>query len=358
MAAEQTRQTPTKGLEETMTEPTGQTTVLYTRNGFAGPMATMVREQYPPQYTRVVGDYAPRILDLHALDEQAFDDVRSLPVSVLEGPGLRMEVSYRKQDSVFGLRNVFADEVHVVLAGSATLETEFGVLRVAKDDLVLIPRATTYRFVDVKDELREYILASETELSFAMQPGLGPLERFETPAPYADPSIRRGEFETVVRHGNEFTSIFTDYDPLPTVSTEGTPLVTKVNINDLRSIGMESGLLLPPLLFDDATTQTFIFDLSARSGSRPPVHYNADYDECILFMEGPGSWGAVNTPGLITHTPKGLAHQGPVENVPEGYRAILIETRCKLKVTAAGRDISHLAETDQYSRHPSESQLA
>ena len=38
----------------------------------------------------------------------------------------------------------------------------------------------------------------------------------------------------------------------------------KLNINDLRSIDMDSGLLLPPLLFDDHSTSTLIYDLSAR----------------------------------------------------------------------------------------------
>jgi homogentisate 1,2-dioxygenase len=341
-----------------MSDKTDPTTVLYTRNGFAGPMATMVREQYSPDYTRVVGTYVPRILNLHGVDAAAFADPRALPVPVLQGPGLSMEVSYRTQDSVFALRNAFADEVHIVLTGSATLETEFGVLRIQKDDFILIPRATSYRFVDVESEFREYILASDSELSFAMQVGLGPLARFDTPAPYADPSIRKGEFETVIRHGEEFTSYFTDYDPLPTISTGGTSVVVKLNINDLQSVDTSGGLLLPPLMFDDPTTQTLIYDLSARKGPRPPVHYNAEYDESIFYLSGPGSWGGINQPGTITHTPKGLPHQGPVEDVPEGYRAILIETRCKMRVTATGRDISYLAETDQFSRHPSESQLA
>lgn len=32
---------------------------LYTRNGFAGPMATLVRAQYAPTHTRVSGTYPP-----------------------------------------------------------------------------------------------------------------------------------------------------------------------------------------------------------------------------------------------------------------------------------------------------------
>ncbi|MCW2648951.1 MAG: homogentisate 1,2-dioxygenase, partial [Pseudonocardiales bacterium] len=41
-----------------MSDQTAPNVVLYTRNGFAGPMATMVREQYPPAYTSVSGSYA------------------------------------------------------------------------------------------------------------------------------------------------------------------------------------------------------------------------------------------------------------------------------------------------------------
>jgi homogentisate 1,2-dioxygenase len=342
--------------EQNMPENTEPNVVLYTRNGFAGPMATLVREQYSPQYTSITGSYAPRILDLHDLDPAAFAGPRALPVAVLRAPQLSIEVSYRREAAPFALRNVFADEVHVILGGTATLETEFGVLPVEKDDLILIPRATSYRFSDIAGELREAILASETELTFAMEAGLGPLKRKSTPAPYADPSLRPGRYETVIRHGDEFTSVFTDYDPLPTIATDGATLVQKLNINDLRSIDMDSGLLLPPLLFGDHSTNTLIYDLSARSGDRPPVHYNADYDECILYLAGPGKWGSVDKPGLITHTPKGFPHQGPVENVPEGYRAILIETRSKLRVTAAGQEIAKLAETDQYAVHPSQVQ--
>jgi homogentisate 1,2-dioxygenase len=63
--------------------------VLYTRNGFAGPMATLLREQYPPAYTSVSGTYAPRILDLNGLDGAAFSDPRALPVAVLTDPKCR-----------------------------------------------------------------------------------------------------------------------------------------------------------------------------------------------------------------------------------------------------------------------------
>lgn len=339
-----------------MTRTDGPNPVLYTRNGFAGRTATLLRSQYSTDYTQVKGSYAPRIYNLNDLDEAAFNDRRAMPVSLMNDGTVSLEIAYRREAAPFATRNVLADEVHVVLAGSATLETEFGVLSVAKDDIVLIPRAISYRFVDIVGELREFLIVTENELNFAMSPGLGPLTRMDAAAPFPDPSTRTGEYETLIRHGDQLTSVFTDYDPIPTISVDGNRLLAKVNIHDIRSINMGSGLLVPPLIIDDATARTQIFDLSARTGDRPPIHYNADYDEVFVYLEGPGQFGGITQNSVMTHTPKGFPHRGPVENVPEGFRGLLIETRATLTPTAAGHDIAKLADVDEFAVHPSATQ--
>jgi homogentisate 1,2-dioxygenase len=341
-----------------MTQTSEPNPVLYSRNGFAGPMSVLLREQYSTDYSRVSGSYAPHIYDLHQLDSAAFEDPRAMPVSVMNDGTVSLEVSYRRETAPFATRNVLADEVHVILAGAATLETEFGVLSVAKDDIILIPRATSYRFVDITEELREFLVVTENELSFAMAPGMGPLEKLDHPTPFADPSVRSGEYETVIRHGNQLTSVFTDYDPLPTINNDGSKLLVKASIHDIRSINMGSGLLVPPLIIDDATTRTLIYDLSARTGDRPPIHYNADYDEVFIYLDGPGQFGGITQNGMMTHTPKGFPHRGPVENVPEGFRGLLIETRAILAPTAAGQEIGKLADMDQFTVHPAAKQDA
>jgi hypothetical protein len=50
--------------------------------------------------------------------------VRALPVAVLRDPRLSIEVNYRREPAPFALRNVFADEFHVILGGAATVETQ------------------------------------------------------------------------------------------------------------------------------------------------------------------------------------------------------------------------------------------
>jgi homogentisate 1,2-dioxygenase len=339
-----------------MTQTEEPNAVLYSRNGFAGPMSTMLRSQYSTDYTHIKGDYAPQIFDLHEVDEAAFADSRAMPVPVLREATVSLEVAFRRETAPFATRNVYADEVHVILAGAATLETEFGVLQVVKDDIILIPRATSYLFTGITGELREFIIVTENELNLAMAPGMGPLVKMDTPAPYADPSRRPGEFETVLRHGDQLTSVYTDYDPLPTIATQGSPLLAKVNIHDIRSVNVKGGLLVPPLIINDATTKTLIYDLSARTGDRPPIHYNADYDEVFIYLDGPGVFGGISRNGTLTHTPKGFPHRGPVEDVPEGFRGLLIETRARLVPTEVGKSIGRLVNTDHYTPHPSGTQ--
>jgi homogentisate 1,2-dioxygenase len=336
-----------------MTKSEESHTTLYTRNGFAGPMAVIARTGYPPSYTRIVGSYEPLVMNLHSLDSNVFTEPRALPVAVLQDARARIEVIYRREASPFAYRNVLADEVHVIMSGAGRLETDFGLLPVRKDDIVLVPRATSYRYGEVSQEIREFIFYSEEPLSFALAPGLGPLNSIDYPTPFACDETKTGEFETLLRHGDQFTSVFTETDPLACGSVSGTPMVAKMNITDMCAINIERGVLAPPAIITGATTGTMIYDLSARTGDRPPVHFNADYDECILYMDGPGSWGAISEAGTLTHTPKGFPHQGPEENVPEGYRAILIETRANLTSTPAGHEIANRADTAAYGVHPS-----
>lgn len=334
---------------------------LYTRNGFAGPMATLLRSQYSPAYTRVRGSYAPRRLDLPAVGHSAFAGPRALPVAVLEGGGVTVEVSRRREPAPFALRNVLADELHYVLAGSARLETDFGSLDVRPGDFVLLPRAVTYRVASVSAELHEIIVASSSELRLDPQNAPGVLNvdlHVDSPVPQPEPARADSEFEVVIRHGREFTSYFYDYDPMPVIRVIGTPVVRRFNIEDVHGLSVDEGGLMPPRLFNDSATRTLFFYLGSHRGDRPPVHHNADYDEVIFYVSGPGSYGAGNEPGTVMWTPQGITHHGPDENVPEGYKAWLMETSASLSLTPAGRDISRLMETGQFGLQPAGSQLA
>jgi len=327
---------------------------LYTRNGFAGPSAMIVRAQYTPPYSRVKGTYAPYRFDVDDLPSARTDDGH-LAVPILEGDGVSVELATRTTSSAAAVRNVLADELHYLIEGQARLDTDFGHLLLRPGDFVLIPRAVTYRYAEVGSILREVVVVTESQLAVEPEhaPGVLNVDR-DVDVPIADPANDRGpgEYEVVIRHGQETTSYFYDYDPLPAVATAGAPIVRRFNFADVHSLGVDQGGLMPPRIINDPTTRTLFFNLSNRRSDRPPVHHNADYDEVIFYVAGPGRYGAIDKPGTITWTPKGIIHQGPAEDVPDGYKAWLLETRSALRLTDAGREIGRLMETGQFDLQP------
>lgn len=319
---------------------------LYTRNGFAGPAATITRSHYAPPYTRLKGTYAPRRLDVHATSQARFDEAGELPVVLLEGDGVSIELACRSQSSATAVRNVFADEIHYVLEGSGRLETDFGVLDVTAGDFVLIPRAVTYRFGAITSPIREVLVVTTSEMVLDPQPPVALDIDKHVDIPTADPTRRdEQEYQVVVRHGNEITAYFFADDPLPCIATGGAPIVRRFSFADVPYLTSEQTGPFPPKLFDDRTTKVLLFNLSNRKSPRPPIHHNADYDELIFYVAGPGHYGLVDKPGTIMWTPKGIVHHGPPEDVPEGYKAFLVETRSPMRLTAVGHTIAAVMET-------------
>lgn len=324
---------------------------LYTRNGFAGPMATIVRTQYSPAYTGVEGTYAPHRLDVHDLSAAAFTDSRALPVAILEGDGVSVEVARRSEPTAFAMRNVLADELHYVLEGQGRIETDFGVLDVRAGDIIVLPRAVTYRYGAIASPLHEIIVVTASELKVDPENAPGVLNvDLHVDAPIPDPTTMGppGQYRVIIRHGSAFTTYFYDYDPVPCLATAGAPIVRRFNMENVHGLGVTQGGLMPPRLINDDSKRTLIFHLGNRQSDRPPVHHNADYDEVIFYVAGPGHYGAVDKPGTVTWTPKGVIHQGPEENIPEGYQAWLLETRSALSLTPAGHEIASLMETAQF----------
>ncbi|SFO50186.1 homogentisate 1,2-dioxygenase [Pseudonocardia ammonioxydans] len=332
------------------TEPT---TDLFTRNGFEGPASLLVRQQYTPTYRKVSGSYAPRRLEpWNSLTEAP--DPRDLPVTILRGPRVRIEVWNRDHDTPFAVRDVHHDQLIYVLDGHARLETDFGVLDLDPLDAVLLSRSVSFRLTRVRS-LQTLIVATESTLHLKPSNAavLDP-SAIDTPRPYDEPARPDGEHELIVRHGDETTSYFYEQDPVHVLQAVGAPAVQRFSMGAVRPLTVPGASSPPASLVVDPTTETMIYYLGARDTGRPPVHHNADYDEIGIYAKGPGPLGALTVPGSAVWVPKGLIHHGPDEDVPEGYIAWLIETRAHLELTEAGQRIARLAETTAFHVHPSE----
>lgn len=331
---------------------------IYTRDGFAGDVATVIRTQFTPTFLRVEGDYAPHRIDTNRVDPAAFG-ARSLPVPILEGADVQLSSWRPRHPTPFAIRNILGDELLFVVGGTARLETDFGVLDLRPGDFVLLPRAVAYRLAEVSN-LDVVMLASASQWRIDPEHApavLNPELHIDRPRAYDDPTAAPGEYEVLLRHGDGCTSLFYDCDPLPSLAVGGAPAIQRFNLEDVQPIGMKAGIP-PARLINDGTTRNLIYYLGARENAQPPIHNNADYDEIVLYTRGPGSWGAIDTPGELVWVPKGILHGGPPEAVEEGYVAWLLETRAPMRLTPAGKEISQLMETSNWEVHPSVRQEA
>ena len=326
---------------------------LWSRDGFLGNHAIALRTEYTPDYLSVIGPHAPRRFNLFDFDAEDQNDVGALPHEVFTSKkGIRLSVSRRRTLTPFTLRNAEADELHFVQAGRCNFHTDFGTIEANPLDFVCIPRAVSYRVEPLLSELLDLVLESPAPL------------KFDTPAPFGmvnfGASVRRAVIKqsTPTAPGPHILLIKTEdgvtryemaADPLPAIAQVGgvTP-VWALNLVDIVQVNYGKSGGPPAQFLSTDNTDVMIYSLSARPGRRPPVHHNADYDEVVVYADGPGAWGRVAEPGTLAWVPKAVTHHGPTEDVPEGYRAWLIETRATLRVSPDALGKSVLMETGLY----------
>lgn len=146
---------------------------LWSRDGFVGVNAIGLQPGYTPDYQSVEGLHAPRRVDIMALEPADRDDPDALPTVIMTSRlGVAVSVSGRRVAMPFTLRNVEADEIHFVQAGTIRFDTEFGALEAGPQDFVCIPRSVAYRACPLSDDFRSIIVESPEPLSF------------DTPAPF------------------------------------------------------------------------------------------------------------------------------------------------------------------------------
>ena len=252
----------------------------------------------------------------------------------------------------FTLRNAEADELHFVQSGRARFDTDFGAIEAGSLDFVCIPRAVSYRVTPLSDDFAALILESPEPLQFDTPAPFGMVNYSKSvrrAAPLTGAMAQRGPHTLLIKSEDGFTRFEMAADPLPaTAHMGGTVPVWALNLTEIVPVhyGKSGG---PPAQFlSTASTSVMMYTMSARSGRRPPIHHNADYDEIIVYAAGPGAWGAISEPGTMTWVPKAVTHHGPNEDVPEGYQAWLLETRSTMRFTSTALQRAAPMETGLY----------
>ncbi len=266
-------------------------------------------------------------------------------------------------------RNAIGDELWYVQHGTGRLESIFGVLDVAAGDYVVVPAATTHRWVVTGDgPLGALIIASRGHVR---APGKyrSSSGQFLEHAPYCERDQRApdrleqlveasaGEHEVavLVRARSGWTRHVHRDHPFDVVGWDGWLYPWALSIHDFEPI--VGRLHQPPPVHQTfelpaAVVCSFVprlYDFHPEAVKVPYHHANTDSDEVLFysagnFMSRAGSGIGV---GSISFHPAGFTHgpqPGSIEASLDADRteeiAVMLDTFAPLRLTAAGRAVS------------------
>ena len=198
-------------------------------------------------------------------------------------------------------RNGAGDECVFVERGTATVETVFGALDVGPGDYVILPRATTHRWVPTGDEpVRTYAIEANSHIA----PPKRYLSRYGQlleHAPYCERDLRgpgaplvesRSDVEVLVRH-RAGTSVLTYAShPFDVVGWDGCLYPYVFNVADFEPI--TGRVHQPPPVHQTFEGPNFVIcsfvprkvDYHPLAVPVPYNHANVDSDEVLFYAAG------------------------------------------------------------------------
>jgi homogentisate 1,2-dioxygenase len=372
--------------EELMGEEgfSSDSSLLYHRGVPSGIVDSQVWEL--PDQTRTPNHpLKPRHLRLHTLFPEPGDSTGSTgstggggacPVEgrrlVLANNDVRISYVVTGTDPSPYYRNAIGDECVYVEAGSGVVETVFGVIPYRTQDYVLIPRATTHRWVPAQDATglsRLYAIEANSHVS----PPKRYLSRFGQlleHAPYCERDLHGpGEtfvvstgstddprdVEVLVKHrvGGQVVGTRMTYDthPFDVVGWDGCLYPYTFNLEDYMPI--TGKIHQPPPVHQVFEGQNFVVcnflprkvDYHPLSVPVPYYHSNVDSDEIMFYVGGDyeARKGSGINLGSISVHPGGYAH-GPQPSAIEASlgverfdeTAVMIDTFSPLDLGEGG----------------------
>lgn len=275
----------------------------------------------------------PRHLRLHELfpgQEHKSRDVVTGRRLVLGNGDVRISYAVAGEASPL-YRNAVGDECVYVESGAATVETVFGALTARAGDYVLIPRATTHRWVpDEAEPLRAYCIEANSHITPARR-YLSKFGQFLEHSPFCErdlhgptePLLAEGtDVEVLVKHRGSRGIVGTRYvyprHPFDVVGWDGCLYPYTFNIDDFEPI--TGRVHQPPPVHQVFEGNNFVIcnfvprkvDYHPLSIPVPYYHSNVDSDEVMFYCGGDydARKGSGIGQGSISLHPGGHSH-GP-----------------------------------------------
>ncbi|MEV0898880.1 cupin domain-containing protein [Actinoplanes sp. NPDC049802] len=325
--------------------------------------------QLPDQSTESNQPLLPRHLKLHQLFDgeewKSCDPVRDRRL-ILGNADVR--IGYVVAGAASPLyRNATGDECVYVEAGSGTVETIFGDLAVGRGDYVIIPRATTHRWVPSGDDpLRLYTIEANSHIAPPKR-YLSRYGQFLEHSPYCErdlrtpdaPHVVEGEnVEVYIKHrgdgpaGLAGTVHLLPHHPFDVVGWDGCLYPYAFNIDDFEPI--TGRVHQPPPVHQVFEGNNFVIcnfvprkvDYHPLAVPVPYYHSNVDSDEVMFYVGGDyearkGSGinvGSVSLhPGGHSHGPQPAAIEASLGAERFDELAVMVDTFRPLGLGEAGR---------------------
>jgi homogentisate 1,2-dioxygenase len=312
----------------------------------------------------------PRHLKLHALvgdnEWKALDPVNGRRL-VLGNADVRLSYAVAGETSPY-YRNGLGDECVYVESGNAVVETVFGALTAGPGDYVVIPRATTHRWVlDGTAPLRTYAIEGNSHITPPHR-YLSKFGQLLEHSPYcerdlhgpSEPLLAEGEdVEVYVKHrgagggGVAGTVHVQATHPFDVVGWDGCLYPYVFNVSDYEPI--TGRVHQPPPAHQVFQGGNFVVcnfvprkvDYHPLSIPVPYYHSNVDSDEVMFYCGGDyeARKGSGIELGSVSLHPGGFAH-GPQPGAVErslgaeyfDELAVMVDTFRPLELGAAGRE--------------------
>ncbi|MEU4689158.1 cupin domain-containing protein [Actinoplanes sp. NPDC023714] len=326
--------------------------------------------QLPDQATTANQPLLPRHLKLHTLFEgqewKSCDAVRDRRL-VLGNADVR--INYVVCGTASPLyRNATGDECVYVEAGTGVVETVFGSLEIGAGDYVIIPRATTHRWLPSGDEpLRLYAIEANSHIAPPKR-YLSRYGQFLEHAPYCERDLRLPEFTSSVQE-EEHVEVYIKHrgdgpaglagsvhvlphHPFDVVGWDGCLYPYAFNIADYEPI--TGRIHQPPPVHQVFEGANFVIcnfvprkvDYHPLAVPVPYYHSNVDSDEVMFYVGGDyeARKGSGIDVGSISLHPGGYPH-GPQPSAIEASlgaerfdeTAVMVDTFRPLGFGEAGR---------------------
>lgn len=320
----------------------------------------------PDQTTSPNHPLRPRHLKLHELfPEQVWGqtDVVTGRRLVLGNADVRISYVVALRESPL-YRNAVGDEIVYLESGAATVETVFGTLEVGAGDYVLLPMATTHRWLPAGGEpLRGYVVEANSHI-VAPQRYRSRFGQFLENSPYCERDLHGPtdlvrldddtEAEILVKHRTSAGIVGTRYTvpthPFDVVGWDGCLYPYRFSVHDFEPL--TGRVHQPPPVHQVFEADNFVLcnfvprkvDYHPLSIPVPYYHSNVDSDEIMFYCGGDyeARKGAGIGPGSVSVHPGGHAH-GPQPGAYErsigveyfDELAVMIDTFRPLELGAA-----------------------